>query len=124
MRLFAIALIAALVAVFAFSGPSEGTVNPRLRSFVLYYNDMSGLTTITFAETTSPTALAHPACSWMVRNPSTSVSIVKVSDSITSPSTGITIPPGATLSGDDYRSTIRLYSASSTPVELTWESEE
>lgn len=115
-----LAVIAALVAMNAFTNDAFAQVNAR-RQVAAYYNEMSGATTIYFRQTTSETTY-QGSSNWMVRNPSTTVSLVLLTGSSTT--TGLTIPPGATLSGNSYQNNVKLYSASSTPVELYYEAEE
>lgn len=88
----------------------------------LYYNEMSGATTIYFRQTTAETEYANSE-NWMVRNPNAGggASIVLLTGSSTT--TGITIPPQATFSGTSYQNNVKLYCSSSTAVEIWYEAE-
>lgn len=127
-------LILASVALAVFAAvagvaPGARAADYGLRGYAVYYNDMKDLTTVYFRQNTSETTYIG-SNSWMLRNPNASggTSIVLVTDDADGISTygnvGVTIPPQGTLSGNDYRNSVKLYASASTAVELYFESAE
>lgn len=113
-----------ILAVIPQAQPADA-INAGLRSYVLYYNDMNGLTTINFAESTAAASLVHLSGKWRIHNPNAAdgTSIVLMGGVGTT--TGYTIKGGdPAFEGTAYRNSVTLYSSASTAVELYFESEE
>ena len=121
-----------LLLLVAFCSPALAAevVDPAVRAYVLYYNDMKGVTQIPFVEYTSETSF-HLAGYAKIRNPNATGGtdiILLPKDYNPSYTSGVgkgwTIPPQGEHEITAYLDHVYLYAAASTAVELYFETKE